>query len=335
MGDQMIVAASNPGGPDVLKPIRGPIPVPGCGQVLIKNSAAGVNRPDLLQRQGTYPPPSGITPILGLEVAGTVVSVGPNVSNWSEGDLVCALVIGGGYAEYCLAEASLCLPIPEGFTMVMAAALPETFFTVWTNVFDRAQLTAGDHFLVHGGASGIGTTAIQLGVAFGATVYATAGTGEKCQKCRELGAVKAYNYTSEDFVQNIKKDTNGIGVDLILDMFGGNYFARNVEALASDGRLVQIAFRTGAEAERRIVLVDFMPAILKRLTITGSTLKPQSTDRKAAIAAALRKKVWPMLTRGTIKPVIDSVFPLAKANEAHARMEAGKNIGKIILALGD
>lgn len=331
--EMTIMAAPAAGGPpEALKPAQAPLPAFGDGDVLIRVAAAGVNRPDILQRQGDYPPPPGVTPVLGLEVAGVVAAVGRDVHTMKTGDEICALVIGGGYAEYCTADARFCLPVPKGLSMTMAAALPETFFTVWTNVFERGRLVAGDRFLVHGGASGIGTTAIQLARAFGARVFATAGSASKCRACEQLGAEKAINYREQDFVR-VVKDATGDGVDLILDMFGGDYFQRNVEALAADGRLVQIAFRTGAEAERRKVPVDFMPAIFKRLTITGSTLRPQSPARKAAIAAALRERIWPLLENGTIRPIIDSTFPIAHACDAHARMERGEHIGKIVLTV--
>jgi putative PIG3 family NAD(P)H quinone oxidoreductase len=327
------IVPTAPGGPEVLKPMRVAVPHPKRGEVLIEVAAAGVNFPDLLQRQGDYPPPVGVTPVLGLEVAGVVAVLGPEVTGWKVGDEVCALVIGGGYAEYCCADSRFCLPVPRGYSMEMAGALPETFFTVWTNVFDRGRLKPSDRFLVHGGSSGIGTTAIQLARAFGARVFATAGTATKCSACEALGAEKAFNYREQDFVQMVKNATDGEGVDLILDMVGGDYFQRNVDALAEDGRLVQIAFRTGAEAERRKVPIDFMPAIRKRLTISGSTLRPQSADRKATIATALRGHVWPLLENRTVKPVIDSVFPAAQACDAHARMESGRHIGKIVLTM--
>lgn len=328
-----IVMAAAAGGPEVLHTARAAVPRPGHGEVLVRVAAAGVNFPDLLQRGGDYPPPPGVTPVLGLEISGEVAAVGEGVDAPGVGDQICALVIGGGYAEYCVANASFCLPIPKGLPIEKAAALPETFFTVWTNVFDRGRLAAGDRFLVHGGSSGIGTTAIQLARAFGARVFATAGSDAKCRACVNLGAEKAFDYRKEDFVEGVKQSTDGEGVDLILDMVGGDYFQRNVDALAEDGRLVQIAFRTGAEAERRKVPVDFMPAIRKRLTITGSTLRPQSAERKAAIAAALRERVWPLLEAGRIGPVIDSMFPLDRARDAHARMESGDHVGKIVLTI--
>lgn len=328
-----VVVAARGGGPEVLGIGKVACPRPGTGEILVRVAAAGVNFPDLLQRQGTYPPPAGVTPVLGLEIAGTVAAVGAGASGWKLGDEVCGLVIGGGYAEYCVADPGLFLPLPRGYSMVNAAALPETFFTVWTNLFERGRLAAGDRVLVHGGASGIGTTAIQLARAFGARVFTTAGSSEKCRACEALGAERAFNYREQDFVAEVKQATGGEGVDLILDMVGGDYFQRNVEALAEDGRLVQIAFRTGAEAERRRVAVDFMPAIRKRLTITGSTLRPQSRERKVAIASALRERVWPLLENGSVRPVIDSTFPIYLACDAHARMEAGLHIGKIVLTL--
>ncbi|MEO5694973.1 MAG: NAD(P)H-quinone oxidoreductase [Usitatibacter sp.] len=327
-----VVVATGPGGPDVLELRQVPVPVPKPGEILVKVGAAGVNRPDILQRQGDYPPPPGVTPVLGLEIAGVVAAVGSGVTTWHKGDAVCGLVAGGGYAEYCSADPRSCLPVPAGFSMAMAAALPETFFTVWTNVFDRGRLSEGDRFLVHGGASGIGTTAIQLASAFGARVFATAGSAAKCRVCETLGAEKAFNYREEDFVEAVRAAT-GDGVDLILDIFGGEYFQRNVDALAEDGRLLQIAFRTGAEAERLKVAVDFMPAIRKRLSIMGSTLRAQSGIRKAAIAAALQARVWPLLESGRVKPVIDSTFPLFQARDAHARMERNEHIGKIVLTV--
>ena len=328
------VVASSAGGPDVLEMQHIPMPRPSSGEILVRVAAAGVNRPDVLQRSGDYPPPPGVSAVLGLEIAGTVVELGPDVDNWRVGDQVCGLVTGGGYAEYCVANARFCLPVPRVFSMAMAGGVPETFFTVWTNVFDRGRLTRGDRFLVHGGASGIGTTAIQLGVAFGARVFTTAGSKEKCQACIGLGAEAAFNYKGGDFVDWVKDVTRGDGVDIILDMVGGSYFQRNVEALAEEGRLSQICFRLGEEAAGMIVPIDFMPAIRKRITITGSTLRPQSPDQKAAIAASLFKHVWPLMEEGKVKPVIDSIYPLERACDAHSRMEAGQNIGKIVLMVG-
>ncbi len=320
------IEISEPGGPEVLKPTSRPIPTPGHGQVLLRVAAAGVNRPDIVQRQGLYPPPPGASDLPGLEVAGTIVELGAGVTTLAKGDEVCALVSGGGYAEYCLVDEALALPLPMVMTMVQAAALPETFFTVWTNVFDRAHLQAGEVFLVHGGSSGIGTTAIQLAQAFGARVFTTAGNKEKCTVCETLGAERAINYREEDFVAVTKELTGGKGVDVILDMVGGDYVARNFQALATEGRLVNIAFLGGAQVE-----LNLFPVMLKRLTLTGSTLRPRSLEEKAAIAEALKTKVWPLLDAGRIAPVIDSTFALTEAAAAHARMEDGAHIGKIVL----
>jgi NADPH2:quinone reductase len=322
------IAAQGAGGPEVLAVERGPVPMPGAGEVLIKVAYAGVNRPDVMQRRGLYPPPPGASPILGLEIAGQVAALGADVAGLGEGEAVCALVAGGGYAEYCTAPALQCLPVPKGLTLVEAAALPETFFTVWTNVFDRGRLQAGETFLVHGGTSGIGTTAIQLAHAFGARVLATAGSAEKCAFCKKLGAEAAINYRSEDFVEVARRLTGGKGIDLILDMVGGAYFQRNLRALAVEGRLVQIAFQDGSE-----VSCNLTPILLKRLTVTGSTLRPRSVAEKGMIAAALRERVWPLLEAGRIKPVIHKVFPLAEAAAAHALMESSAHIGKIMLAV--
>jgi NADPH2:quinone reductase len=322
------IEISRPGPPEVLVAATRPLPQPGRGEVLIKVAAAGVNRPDVLQRQGAYPAPPGASDLPGLEVAGIVFAVGDNVATPRIGDEVCALVPGGGYAEYCTTDARLCLPVPFDYDMVRAAALPETFFTVWHNVFERGRLAPGEKFLVHGGASGIGTTAIQLASAFGATVFATAGGPAKCKACRDLGAERAIDYHSEDFVEVVKSLTGGKGVDVILDMVGGDYIARNVKALAADGRLVSIAFMQGATVE-----LNFMPVMLKRLTITGSTLRPQSNDRKAEMASGLLGKVWPLLSEGRIKPVVHATFPLARAAEAHALMESNTHIGKIVLTV--
>jgi putative PIG3 family NAD(P)H quinone oxidoreductase len=322
------IAIREPGGPDVLVPQQQPVPSPGDGEILVKVAAAGVNRPDVLQRQGHYPPPKGATEIPGLEIAGEIVQVGPNVSRWNKGNNVMALVVGGGYAEYCLAFASHALPVPASLSMIEAAATPETFFTVWHNVFERGKLAAGETLLVHGGSSGIGTTAIQLGKAFGARVIVTAGTAEKCDACRKLGTDLAINYNSEDFVALSKQATQGRGVELILDMVGGDYVGRNYEAAAVEGRVVQIAF----QASSRVTL-DLMRLMLKRLTHTGSTLRARAVADKAAIAAAVEKNVLPLLASGRVKPPIDSTFPLAQASAAHARMESGKHIGKIVLTL--
>lgn len=315
------------GGPEVLRITDFPVPEPGDGEVLIKVIAAGVNRPDVMQRLGLYPPPPGAPDIPGLEVAGTVAALGANASGVQEGDAVCALVIGGGYAEYCVAPASLCLAIPENLTTVQAAAIPETFFTVWTNVFDRGRLTGGESLLVHGGSSGIGTTAIQLAKAFGSTVYVTAGSEEKCQACLELGADAAINYRDEDFVERISELTKECGVDVILDMIGGDYLPRNLKSLAVEGRIVQIALQGGPKVE-----MNLLPIMLKRLTLTGSTLRPRTVAQKAMIAHSLREKVWPLLESGKVHPVIHATFPLAQASEAHRMMESSQHIGKIVLS---
>ncbi|MCX4026463.1 NAD(P)H-quinone oxidoreductase [Endozoicomonas sp. SM1973] len=320
------VEITGPGGPDVLSITERKMPEPKTGEVLIKVAAAGINAPDLLQRKGKYPPPPGASDIPGLEVAGEVVKVGEHVTQLKVGDKVCALLSGGGYAEFAVAAADLCLPIPDSFSMVEAAALPETFFTVWHNVFERGQLTAGETLLIHGGTSGIGTTAIQLAVAKGATVYATAGTKEKCDLCLKLGASAAINYREEDFVEKIKAYTEGKGVSLILDMVGGDYFPRNLSCLAVEGRLVQIGMQHGATSE-----ISLWQIMSKRLTITGSTLRARSVEDKAKIAAELKGKIWPLLNSGAVKPVIHSTFPLAEAKQAHQLMESGKHAGKIIL----
>src|SRR3989442_4346332 len=282
-----------PGEPDVLVPVERPTPVPGSGDVLIKVAAAGVNRPDVMQRRGKYPPPPGASDIPGLEVAGTVDQIGPDVTGWKIGDAVCALVAGGGYVEYCVAPAPQCLPVPRGMDLIAAAAIPETFFTVWTNVFERGRLKAGESLLVHGGASGIGTTAIQLARAFGSRVFATAGTTEKCAACERLGAERAINYRETDFVAAVREATDGRGIDVVLDMVGGEYLARNIELLSLEGRLVQIATIGGAKAQ-----INMIPVLHRRLTITGSTLRPRSVAAKGAIARALRQRVWPLLETG-------------------------------------
>ena len=321
-----VVELRAPGAAENLIPGRLPVPVPKAGEVLIRVAAAGVNRPDVLQRQGKYPPPPGAPATLGLEVAGTVVEAAADVHWPKPGTRVCALVAGGGYAEYAVAPAAQCLPIPKGFTDIEAAAVPETFFTVWTNVFERGGLKAGEYFLVHGGASGIGTTAVQLASAFGAHVLATAGTTEKCAAVAKLGAARAINYRTEDFVAAAKEFTGGNGVDLILDMVGGSYIARNFKALAIEGRLVQIAFLEGPKAE-----IDCTPLMVKRLTWTGSTLRPRSADDKAQIARQLREHVWPLLASGQVQPVIHETFELADAARAHELMESSRHIGKIML----
>jgi putative PIG3 family NAD(P)H quinone oxidoreductase len=296
--------------------------------VLIRVAGAGVNRPDILQRRGAYPPPQGASDIPGLEVSGTIAALGSNVGKWKVGDAVCALVAGGGYASLCVAPAKQCLPVPRSVDLVSAAALPETFFTVWTNVFDRGRLRAGETALFHGGSSGIGTTAIQLAAARGVTVLATAGSDDKCRACEDLGAKQAINYRAADFVDAVRELTNGRGVDLILDMVGGSYVGRNLEALATDGRLVQIGFMSGESSAQ----VDFRRILTRRLTITGSTLRPRTVEEKAQIASALRTEVWPLLDRGVVKPVVHRVFPLANASEAHRLMESSEHIGKIVLA---
>jgi len=316
-----------PGGPEVLVPATRPVPQPGPGEVLIRVAAAGVNRPDVLQRQGAYPPPPGASDIPGLEIAGRVVALGPEAEGVGLGDAVTALVTGGGYAEYCAAPAAQCLPVPKALDAVAAAAVPETFFTVWSNVFDRAGLRAGESFLVHGGSSGIGTTAIQLATALGATAFATAGSAEKCRACKALGAARAINYREEDFVAVVKEATDG-GVDVILDMVGGDYIQRDIKALAPDGRLVFIAFLGGSTAE-----IDFLPVMLKRLSITGSTLRARSVAFKAAIAQSLRSQVWPLIEAGKVKPIVHKTFPLAEAAAAHALMESSAHIGKIVLTV--
>ena len=326
-GTMTAVEIREPGGPEVLVPVSRPVPAPGPGEVLIKVAAAGVNRPDVLQRQGGYPPPPGASDIPGLELAGEVVALGEGAERWAPGDRVTALVAGGGYAEYCSAPAVQCLPIPEGLDLAEAAALPETFFTVWSNVFDRGGLQAGESFLVHGGSSGIGTTAIQLARAFGARVFATAGSAEKCRACEDLGAERAINYREEDFVEVVKTATGG-GVDVILDMVGGDYIQRDIKALAPDGRLVFIAFLGGSTAE-----VNFLPMMIKRLTLTGSTLRIRPIEFKAAIARELEAKVWPLIAQGQIGPVMHQRFPLAQAAQAHGLMESGTHIGKIVLTI--
>ncbi|MFZ2311310.1 MAG: NAD(P)H-quinone oxidoreductase, partial [Methylobacter sp.] len=301
----------------VLKPVKRAIPTPSANQVLVKVAAAGVNRPDVFQRKGLYPPPPGASDIPGLEVAGTIFALGDNVDHLNEGARVCALVTGGGYAEYCLASAALCLPVPAGLSFTQAAALPETFFTVWSNVFDRAHLQPGERLLVHGGASGIGTTSIQLAKAFNATIIVTAGTEAKCNFCVDLGAVAAINYKEQDFVEEIKQLTDNKGVDIILDMIGGDYFPRNIKCMADDGRLVQIAVQMSPKAE-----INLLPVMLKRLTISGSTLRARDDVFKAAIAGKLLENVWPLLESGKIKPTIHSTFALTDAAKAHQLMES-------------
>ena len=314
------------GAADILKPAEVPSPQPQSGEVLIEVHYAGVNRPDVLQRSGSYPPPPGASPILGLEVAGRICAVAADVDQWKVGDLVCALTPGGGYAEYCAVPAPHCLPIPKGLSLQEAAALPENFYTVWTNVFDRGRLKSGETFLVHGGSSGIGLTAIQLAKAFGATVYTTVGNKEKAEFCRKIGADAAINYREQDFVAEIAQLSDKKGVDLVLDMVGGPYIEKNLKLLALEGRLVQIAFLQPSKVE-----LDFLPIMIKRITFTGSTLRPRTVAQKAAIAQDLHKHVWPLLESRKVKPVIHATFPLKDAGLAHELMESSKHNGKIML----
>jgi putative PIG3 family NAD(P)H quinone oxidoreductase len=324
----LAIEIKRPGGPEVLKPTTYPTPEPGPGQILIKVAAAGVNRPDVAQRMGNYPPPPGHSPLPGLEVAGEVVALGAGVQRWRIADRVCALVNGGGYSAYCLAEDSVALPLPAGLDMVTAAGVPETFFTVWNNVFERGRLRRGECFLVHGGSSGIGTTAIQLAKAFGAQVIATAGSPRKVRACEQLGADRAIEYRREDFVAIVREVTAGKGADVILDMVGGDYTERNIAAAAEDGRIVQIATLAGAE-----VKVNIARLMMKRLTLTGSTLRPRMREVKARFARALEEQVWPLIEAGKVKVILDSTFPLTDAAAAHRRLEAGEHIGKIVLTL--
>jgi putative PIG3 family NAD(P)H quinone oxidoreductase len=322
------IAIRAPGGPQMLVPERRPLPRLADGEVLVKVKAAGVNRPDVMQRQGLYPPPAGATDIPGLEIAGEVVALGPGATRWKLGDEVMALVVGGGYAEYCPAHESHALPLPRGLTPTEAAAIPETFFTVWHNAFERGRLRAGETLLIHGGSSGIGTAAIQLAKAFGARVVTTAGSEEKCDACRRLGADVAVNYKAQDFVAATKAATDGKGADVVLDMVGGDYIERNYEAAAVEGRIVQIAVQSSAKAA-----VDFRRIMLKRLTHTGSTLRARSVPDKGAIARGVEQHVLPLIAAGKMRPVIDSTFPLAQASAAHARMETSAHIGKIVLVV--
>jgi NADPH:quinone reductase len=321
------IEIATPGGPEQLRLTTRPDPQPGEGEVLIKVAAAGINRPDVIQRQGHYPPPPGASDIPGLEVSGTIASVGRGVA-LKVGDPVTALLTGGGYAEYALAAAPLCLPVPKGMSMVEAAAVPETYFTVWTNLFERGGLKAGETCLIHGGTSGIGTTAIQLAKAFGATVFATAGTHAKARFCEDIGAVRGIDYRTEDYVEIVKNATNDKGVDVILDMVAGTYVARNVEAAAVEGRIVVIAVLGGARAE--IMMNKIM---VKRLTLTGSTLRPRSVAQKSVVAAGVHKHVWPLLEARTVRPIINATFPLAQAADAHRLMETSNHIGKIVLTV--
>ncbi|HEU0071473.1 MAG TPA: NAD(P)H-quinone oxidoreductase [Alphaproteobacteria bacterium] len=322
------VEVAEPGGPDALRPATRPLPTLKPGELLVKVAAAGVNRPDVLQRKGGYPPPPGASDIPGLEIAGTVVALGSGATRWQIGDKVCALVTGGGYAEYCAAPSGQCLPWPDGFDAVRAAALPETFFTVWSNLVGRAKLKAGETLLVHGGSSGIGTTAIQIAKMLGVTVLVTAGSDEKCAACLKLGAARAINYKTEDYVEAAKEATGGKGVNVILDMVGGDYIARDIAALASEGRLVFIAFQKGRKVE-----IDFQPIMVKRLTITGSTLRPRDVAFKSAVARELEESVWPWLSAGKIAPQIQATFALKDAASAHRLIDSGEHIGKIVLTV--
>jgi len=326
--DMKVVEIAAPGGPEQLRVAVRPVPQPGPGEVLIQVAAAGVNRPDVVQRQGHYPPPAGASDLPGLEVAGTIVAVAPGVSGLRVGDQVTALLTGGGYAEYVTAAAPLCLPIPQGLSLVEAAALPETYFTVWTNVFERGGCKAGDSVLVHGGTSGIGTTAIQLATALGAKVFATAGSPEKARMCETLGAVRGIDYRTEDFVEVVKQGTEGRGVDVILDMVAGSYVQRNIEAAAVEGRIVVIAVQGGAKADIKVNLI-----MMKRLTLTGSTLRPRTVAQKGAIAEAVYQNVWPLLASRRVKPIIHATFALAEAAEAHRLMESSSHVGKIVLTV--
>ena len=317
-----------PGGPEQLKPTRRPMPRPGVEEVLVRVAAAGVNRPDVMQRQGRYPPPAGASDLPGLEIAGEIVELGPRVFGWSIGDKVTALLPGGGYAEYAIAAAPLCLPVPAGISLVEAAAIPETFFTVWTNLFDRGRCKAADTVLIHGGTSGIGTTAIQLAAAWGARVFATAGSDDKARACERLGAVRGINYRTEDFVEVLRSQTADRGVDVILDMVAGSYVARNLDIAALEGRVVVISLLGGSRAEINMSLI-----LTKRLTLTGSTLRSRTVAQKAEVADAVRKNVWPLLAAGRVRPIIHATFPLTEAGEAHRLMEASNYIGKIVLTV--
>jgi NADPH2:quinone reductase len=323
------IEISRPGGPEVLRLTQRPLPTMAAGEVLIRVEAAGVNRPDVLQRLGGYPPPPGASDLPGLEVAGTVIELGPEANGLAVGDAVCALVTGGGYAEYCAAPAAQCLPVPTGCTFVEAAGLPETCFTVWSNVFDRARLAAGETLLVQGGTSGIGVTAIQIAAALGHTVFATAGSDEKCRATEALGARRGINYRTEDFSGAIRELTDGRGVDVILDMVAGSYIAREIACLAEDGRIVIIALLGGVKAE-----LDLVTVLRRRLTVTASTLRPRSVEFKAAIARRLREQVWPLIEAGRVKPMVFRDFPLAAAADAHTLMESSTHVGKIVLAVG-
>ena len=326
--EMTVIEIAAPGGPEQLKPARRPVPQPGDGEVLVRVAAAGVNRPDVMQRQGRYPAPAGASDLPGLEIAGDIVALGPKVSGLSLGDQVTALLPGGGYAEYAIAAAPLCLPVPAGISMVEAAAIPETFFTVWTNLFDRGRCKAGDTVLIHGGTSGIGTTAIQLAAVWGARVYATAGSDDKTQACQRLGAVRGINYRTEDFVEVMRTETEGKGVDVILDMVAGSYVARNLDIAAIEGRVVVISLLGGTRAEINMGMI-----MTKRLTLTGSTLRSRTVAQKAEVADAVRKNIWPLLAAGRVRPVIHATFALAEASEAHRLMETSNHIGKLVLTI--
>lgn len=327
--DMRFVDLPSFGGPEAMVIANGPVPMPGEGQILVRTEAVGVNRPDISQRQGSYPPPKDASPILGLELAGEVVAIGPGVTGYSLGDKVCGLANGGAYAEYCLLPAGQALPFPRGYEAVKAAALPETFFTVWANLFQMAGLTEGEKVLIHGGSSGIGTTAIQLAKAFGAEVFVTAGSAEKCQACEALGAKRAINYREQDFKTVVIEETDGRGVDVILDMVGGRYFDRNIASLAKDGRLSIIAFLGGASVEK----ANIAPILSKRLHVMGSAMRPRTAVEKEAIRDDLLDNVWPLLDEGDVAPVMHAVVPFSNVVEAHRLMEAGDHIGKIVITL--
>jgi NADPH2:quinone reductase len=326
--DMTVVEIAAPGGPEQLKAARRPVPQPKEGEVLVRVAAAGVNRPDVMQRQGRYPAPPGASDLPGLEIAGEVVALGAKVAGVSLGDTVSALLPGGGYAEYAVAAAPLCLPLPDGISLVEAAAIPETFFTVWTNLFDRGRCQAGDNVLIHGGTSGIGTTAIQLATAWGAKVFATAGSDAKARACERLGAVRGINYHTEDFVSVVRAATGDKGVDVTLDMVAGSYVSRNLELAALEGRIVVISLLGGSRAEVNMGLI-----LTKRLTLTGSTLRSRTVAQKAEVAAAVHKNIWPLLAAGRVRPVIHASFPLAEASDAHRLMESSNHIGKIVLTI--
>jgi NADPH2:quinone reductase len=323
-----VVHIASPGGPEQLQLSTRPTPKPGDGEVLVRVEAAGVNRPDVMQRQGRYPPPPGASDLPGMEIAGEIVSLGPNVGGLKVGDKICSLLPGGGYAAYALAAAPLCMPIPQGMSMVEAAAIPETFMTVWTNLFERGRCKAGDTVLVHGGTSGIGTTAIQLASVLGAKVYATAGSEDKARACEKLGAVRGIDYRKEDFVEVIRAATQGYGIDVTLDMVAGSYVPRNIDIAAVEGRIVTISTLGGTKSE-----LNMVPVMMKRLTLTGSTLRARTVAQKAAVADAMRQNVWPLIAAGKVKPVIFKTFPFAEASEAHRLMETSNHIGKIVLTM--